>query len=100
MSEPVKVLPMAKLLRMAKEKEERERAEKEGAGKTSATAIIDKPLVTENGEPFTISELRENSRPIPEGAGSSQSVSSSGIVYQTIPEEDTAINENLGSGLV
>jgi len=94
MSEPVKVLPMAKLLRLAKEKEERERAEREGAGKTSSTAVVHKPLASQTDEPSTTSELRENSRSIPEQAASSKSVSSLGIVSQTIPREDTVINDN------
>lgn len=41
MSEPVKVLPMAKLLRLAREKEERERAEQEATTATVPTPSIE-----------------------------------------------------------
>src|SRR5918997_63877 len=41
MTEPVKVLPMAKLLRLAREKEERERAERESAADLSEVAPAD-----------------------------------------------------------
>jgi hypothetical protein len=41
MSEPVKVLPMAKLLRLAREKEERERAEQEAAVASAPTRGIE-----------------------------------------------------------
>lgn len=93
MSEPVKVLPMAKLLRLAKEKEERERAEREGAGKTSSTAVVHKPLSLQTDEPSTTSELRGNSQLITEQAASSKTIPSLGIVSQTIPREGIAINE-------
>lgn len=41
MSEPVKVLPMAKLLRLAREKEERERAEREAVAAEAVTKNTD-----------------------------------------------------------
>lgn len=97
MSEPVKILPMAKLLRLAKEKEERELAEREGVGKTPALAVISEPLATQTDEPASTSGIRKNSRTISDRAVSSKTEVSLGIVSQTIPREATAINENLSN---
>jgi predicted transcriptional regulator len=66
MTEPVKVLPMAKLLRLAREKEERERAERESA---------------ELSEAAPESEVPTNST-IPQ-----QSIPSETIVKSTIPQK-------------
>ena len=66
MTEPVKVLPMAKLLRLAREKEERERAERESA---------------ELSEAAPESEFPTNS------AISQQTISSETIVGPTISQE-------------
>jgi hypothetical protein len=65
MTEPVKVLPMAKLLRLAREKEERERAERESA---------------DLSEVMPVSESSINST-IPQ-----QTISRETIVEQTIPQ--------------
>jgi predicted transcriptional regulator len=97
MSEPVKVLPMAKLLRLAKEKEERERAEREGAGKTFAAAVIDEPLATQTDEPSTDSETRENPQLISEQPVQLTGITSLGIVPPTILREVIPVNENLSN---
>jgi predicted transcriptional regulator len=44
MTEPVKILPMAKLLRLAREKEERERAEREGADLSEVAPSGESPI--------------------------------------------------------
>lgn len=46
MSEPVKVLPMAKLLRLAREKEELERAQNEGEASASSESVTDHEVNT------------------------------------------------------
>jgi hypothetical protein len=47
-SEPVKVLPMAKLLRLAREKDERERAQKEGEASASIGSVIEHGINTQD----------------------------------------------------
>jgi DNA-binding MarR family transcriptional regulator len=87
MSEPVKVLPMAKLLRLAREKEERDRAEKESsaAGRSAdeleVKAISNKPDDNEQQSSQTI--VQET---IPQLAIDSQTIDS-----QTIVQENTAM---------
>jgi len=72
MSEPVKVLPMAKLLRLAREKEERERAQKEAsASSTSANESA-------TGETYD---------PKGQGQAPQQTIVSPTIVSETRPQE-------------
>ena len=75
MTEPVKVLPMAKLLRLAKEKEERERA----AGAAA-------PIATDSTAP--------QDRPISAETIPSQTIVPQTPVNQTIPSE-TIVGENI-----
>jgi hypothetical protein len=79
-SEPVKVLPMAKLLRLAREKEERERAEREAL---ASTAKAETPEVTaEDASPFTSQTI------VPQTIVNS-TVPHTTIPNQTIPNEAT-----------
>jgi hypothetical protein len=94
MSEPVKVLPMAKLLRLAREKEERERAERESVGKTSAQAVIDGPLAARTDESSTPGAPRESSQLISEQPVASMTIASVGIISQTIATEAIVTNED------
>ena len=51
MTEPVKVLPMAKLLRLAREKEERERAERESADLSEVAPANESPINSTTPQP-------------------------------------------------
>jgi hypothetical protein len=84
MSEPVKVLPMAKLLRLAREKEERERAEKESSTAGGSMDELEVNATSNNPEDKRQQPLQtivqEN---IPQPTIDPQT-----IVSQTIPKEN------------
>ncbi|MDQ3820923.1 MAG: helix-turn-helix domain-containing protein, partial [Acidobacteriota bacterium] len=87
MSEPVKVLPMAKLLRLAREKEERERAEREAeAAKT--------PTEDTNSSVGSTNEIQSNqaSQTIVPQTIVENTIPQSTIVTQTIPIENRVTN--------
>lgn len=79
MTEPVKVLPMAKLLRLAREKEERERAERESA---------------DLSEVIPVSESSINST-IPQQTISRETIVESAIPYHTIVHKAIAQQNNV-----
>lgn len=79
MTEPVKVLPMAKLLRLAREKEERERAERESAGPSNAEAAPVRELFTNSAISY---------QTIPQ-----ETIVSSGIPQETIPQQVIVEND-------
>jgi hypothetical protein len=87
MTEPVKILPMAKLLRLAREKEERERAERDKA--TPSLREAEAPREDESIANSTIPQ-----QTIPHETIVETSISQQTIPYQTIPKqayaEDTA----------
>lgn len=92
MSEPVKVLPMAKLLRLAREKEERERAEKESsAGSVSADKheVIAISAVEDQSQKSLQSIVKET---IPK-----ETIPQTTIVLQTTPQESTVIESGINS---
>ena len=80
MSEPVKVLPMAKLLRLAKEKEERERAEKEASAAGGGA---------EDQEVKSGINVSEDRGQQPSQTIAGESIPQTAIVSQTIPQETT-----------
>lgn len=84
MSEPVKVLPMAKLLRLAREKEERERVQMEA----SASA---------EGAPEEIQNKADapiNQKPLSHQTVVSQTIPNQTIVQQTIPQKTITNNSD------
>jgi hypothetical protein len=88
MSEPVKVLPMAKLLRLAREKEERERAEKESS---AAGGSVDELEV--NATNNSIGDKRQQSlQTIVQEVIPQPTIDLQTIVSQTIVEEDIESN--------
>jgi hypothetical protein len=100
MSEPVKVLPMAKLLRLARDKEERERAEKEssaGSGSVDGQELITinaaekqslKPLQTIVKETIPVET-------IPQMSIVSQTIVQDGIGIESgvNPDEEVAVSK-------
>lgn len=95
MSEPVKVLPMAKLLRLAREKEERERAERETeATKTPTEDTRSSVATTTEIQPKQVQQTR-----VPQTIVESTILQST-IPKQTIPTEnrlvDTSTDTNAG----
>ena len=90
MSEPVKVLPMAKLLRLAREKEERERAEKES---TAGSVSVD------NQEVIAINaaedQSQQSSQTIVKETISVETIPQTTIVPQTIPQETILIEARI-----
>lgn len=76
MTEPVKVLPMAKLLRLAREKEERERAERESA---------DLSEVAPSAESSVDSSIPQQT--IPQETIIDSTISQEAIPQQTIPRQ-------------
>jgi hypothetical protein len=74
MTEPVKVLPMAKLLRLAREKEERDRVEREGTSPSNTKVAPVKELST---------NLSVAQQTIPQ-----QTIVGSSITQQTIAQQD------------
>src|ERR1044072_4119450 len=92
MSEPVKVLPMAKLLRLAREKEERERAEKESSADSGS---VDKQgLITidaaENQSQKSSQTIVKETIPI-------ETIPQMSIVPQTIAQEGILIEPRVNS---
>jgi hypothetical protein len=85
MSEPVKVLPMAKLLRLAREKEERERAEKE-------SSAVDRKA-DESGVKATSNNTEDHNNHI-SSTIVSETIPYSAIVQSTIVPE-TILQENI-----
>lgn len=84
MSEPVKVLPMAKLLRLAREKEERERAEREAS---SAKVVVES---TEEGTPNTTQNQPDSTnQTIVQQTIPDYSLPQQTIPTQTIPNKNT-----------
>ena len=84
MSEPVKVLPMAKLLRLAREKEERERAQQE-AEAAASSSLPTQEVIDSTGEPIKDNEESHGtivSQTIPE-----LTIPHMTIVESTIPQE-------------
>lgn len=79
MTEPVKVLPMAKLLRLAREKEERERAERDSAGLSEVAPAV---------ESHTNSGISRQTIP-------QETIAESTIPQQTIPRQSNV--EDVGS---
>lgn len=80
MTEPVKVLPMAKLLRLAREKEERERAERESAADLSEVAPANESLTNSTIPQQTIPQKTIVESTIPQET----------IVRKTIPQQINA----------
>ena len=86
MSEPVKVLPMAKLLRLAREKEERERAEKESSADSGS---VDKQeLIAINA---IENQSQKSSQTILKETIPIETIPQIGIVPQTIAQESITI---------
>jgi predicted transcriptional regulator len=89
MTEPVKVLPMAKLLRLAREKEERERAERESADLNEAAPAGEFPV-----------NSTTPSQTIPHETIVETAISQQTIPYKTIPQgsiveaDDLVISKN------
>lgn len=84
MTEPVKVLPMAKLLRLAREKEERERAERE------SDALSEVAPADESHINSTVTH-----RTIPQETIVESTILQETIPQQTIPQQSTVAAEGL-----
>lgn len=91
MSEPVKVLPMAKLLRLAREKEERERDEKESSADSGS---VDKQEVIAVAE----DQNQKLSQTIPKETIPVETIPQTAIVLQTISEESEIIESRDNPG--
>lgn len=92
MSEPVKVLPMAKLLRLAKEKEERERAQREASAFGESAGEEAAKNYDDSASQNYLPQETIVDRTIP-----SETIPLQEIVQQTIPQEtivDTSITES------
>lgn len=92
MSEPLKVLPMAKLLRLAREKEERERAQREA----SASGVSAGEEAVKNSD----DSINQNHLPhqtIVNQTIPSESIPVQGLVQQTIPQETIVNNSEADS---
>ena len=85
MSEPVKVLPMAKLLRLAREKEERERAEKESSADSGS---VDKQEV------IAISAAENQSQRSSQTIVK-ETIPQATVVPQTMPQESIVIERRI-----
>ena len=90
MSEPVKVLPMAKLLRLAREKEERERAEIESSANSGSVAQQD-VIATNAAE----DKSKKSTQTIVKETILGETIPQKTIVSQTIPQESTIIEPGL-----
>jgi len=86
MSEPVKVLPMAKLLRLAREKEERERAEKESS---AGSGSVDKQEVLAINA--AEDQYQKSSQTIVRETIPAETIAQTTIVPQTISQESILI---------
>src|SRR5215218_1425414 len=82
MSEPVKVLPMAKLLRLAREKEERERAEKESST-VSGSVEKHEVIITNDAE----EQIQKPSQTIVKETIPVETIPQQTIVSQTTSQE-------------
>ena len=94
MSEPVKVLPMAKLLRLAREKEERERAQQE-AEAAASSANASQEVIDSTDEP--IKGNQEPHRTIVSQTIPELTIPQGTIVESTIPQEtidDSQVRDN------
>lgn len=85
MTEPVKVLPMAKLLRLAKEKEERERAERESASDLSEVVPADESSTN----PTILQET------IPLRTIVEPTIPQETIVYKTTPQQTIETSDSV-----
>ncbi|HEX8150669.1 MAG TPA: hypothetical protein VF591_26020 [Pyrinomonadaceae bacterium] len=93
MSEPIKVLPMAKLLRLAREKEERERAEKESS---TVSGSVDKyKVITTNDAE---EQSQKSSETIVKETIPTETIPLQTIVPQTIPQEGIVTESKVNSG--
>jgi hypothetical protein len=92
-SEPVKVLPMAKLLRLAREKEERERAEKE-ASETGLPTREQEKTNTTTHEQNLDSHQTKTAETIPSKTIAGETIVKETIPHSTIPSE-TIVSENM-----